>query len=1071
MKQNVGRRGIPRLRVSTLTRKAISAVLALQMLVSAMPAASYAAEGTSGIPARTPETVDYTLYLSNGLHKNSAEGEEVTVSGITYNGSNGYTFDNVDFTSTAQTAIYINKPAVISLKGDNVLTSAYTGGSASETLHIAAASYLGAADTSASLTVEGANNQNGNSSAIAMESYTGTLTVQKGVTLTAEGGTAPSGSASYGIQTSAFTQPQLHIYGHVTASGADKNGVGIYAESKGALSLYPGGMLTASGGETAISNTQSPYLNDFVSKGYSISGSVNTDGSINTVISGEVRDWSQYKYLSMRIFSDDELHKHDMSVSCGSTNPHNFEAWDGTALNKLPIQSEYYLYLTKDVTQSGQFVVPAASTVNLCLNGHVLRQEGTTAPVIMLGNGATLNLCDCNGDNLTHRFTVSDTGLWVLDEEHGTEELTGGVITGGNNTYSGGGVSIGKNYAGGTFHMYGGNIAGNTTSSSGGGVCVLGGTSFNANNIGTFHMYGGTIAGNTALRGGGVCAVTDDDVLSYAYFTMSGNASVRDNAATGSSYGGGGVYISGPSLVAGTKGGMYFAMNDQASITGNHTAGNGGGVDIGGGDCYFIMSGQASITGNSAAKNGGGVYCKASPTLSGAVRITDNTAGGAANNVYVTGESTAMHFGTDGLTEGAEIGVTSAVQLSSSKRDTTVAEAYESRDLSGFFTSDNENYVIKRDERDNTIRLAIIESPPVITTKSLPDGKVNERYELELTATGETPITWTVKCATISDLRIPSNPGNLLLSSQLPQDSVGTHTVIITAKNIYGSAEKELTLTVVDPAASQHTHDISINCSTEGSNLKTFRPLTSVNGVLYIDGVQQTLSDGKYYDLPTGSYYLAEDVTLNRTLRVKSPSVNLCLNGKVLCASGCRAITVGEDPYASLTILDCGKDAEHRFTPTTDSSDLDLWVLDEVNGTETVSGGVITGGILNETSSASEKGAGILLTSGSVELLGGSIAGNEAKNHGGGVCVSGSESPCIFTVTSGSILGNRAQLNGGGVYVEGGTFITGPYSVIANNTCSRGGGLFAGNGTAELSSGIIRENAATYGGGIYILNP
>ena len=156
-------------------------------------------------------------------------------------------------------------------------------------------------------------------------------------------------------------------------------------------------------------------------------------------------------------------------------------AW--TSVTSLPATAGNY-YLDTDVTLSRTWSVPTG-TVNLCLNGHVIKQGKTDTRVISVPTGATLNLYDCG--TTAHAGYVDANGLWHLGTGTGTEtSIKGGVITGGNVTDNGGGVYVN----GGIFTMNSGNISGNTAF-QGGGVYV---------SSGNFTMNGGTITVCTAKK-------------------------------------------------------------------------------------------------------------------------------------------------------------------------------------------------------------------------------------------------------------------------------------------------------------------------------------------------------------------------------------------------------------------------------------------------------------------------------------------------------------------------------------------------------------------------------------------
>ena len=97
---------------------------------------------------------------------------------------------------------------------------------------------------------------------------------------------------------------------------------------------------------------------------------------------------------------------------------------------------------------------------------------------------------------------------------------------------------------------------------------------------------------------------------------------------------------------------------------------------------------------------------------------------------------------------------------------------------------------------------------------------------------------------------------------------------------------------------------------------------------------------------------LTADITIHATLSVNR-TVTLDLNGHVLQYKNDEvhgSPLVVEDG-AHLTIQDSGSNETHTFAPNSDG----LWVLDE-NGSETVTGGVITGGKFTGTVINSESG-------------------------------------------------------------------------------------------------------------------
>ena len=304
---------------------------------------------------------------------------------------------------------------------------------------------------------------------------------------------------------------------------------------------------------------------------------------------------------------------------------------------ELPAAAGSY-YLTKNVTLEKEWVPQSGTT--LCLNGHSITLNAAGAVINMQFYGTIFTLYDCIGTGtITHSMNdgtkYQGGGVAVSD---GTFNMYGGTITGnikGANNY-GGGVAVYH----GTFNMYNGKIINNATSANGyggGGVYV---------SRGTFNMYDGEISGNTALGEGGGILLADNST-----FIMT-DGSISKNVGGDTNYGGG-ICVSY---------GSTFTMKG-GNITGNKS-GKGGGVyvlekETTYGKNTFNMSG-GTITDNTATTTGyqpgGGVYVPSDGifTMSGAVKITDNTNNGVQNNIYLFNNTITI---TGALDKDASIGV------------------------------------------------------------------------------------------------------------------------------------------------------------------------------------------------------------------------------------------------------------------------------------------------------------------------------------------------------------------------------------------------------------------------------
>ena len=169
---------------------------------------------------------------------------------------------------------------------------------------------------------------------------------------------------------------------------------------------------------------------------------------------------------------------------------------------------------------------------------------------------------------------------------------------------------------------------------------------------------------------------------------------------------------------------------------------------------------------------------------------------------------------------------------------------------------------------------------------------------------------------------------------------------------------------------------------------------------------------------------LAADINIDTTLTVNR-TVTLDLNGKVLQMTGSGSV-IKVESSGNLTLTDSNTAAEHKFMPNGK-----LWVLDEANGKETVTGGVITGGKgypFHLISSTVNCGGGVYIApSGQLTMTGGNIIGCSAE-FGGGVCIYPRQNgeQIQFSMSGGSIAGCVASDIGGGVCAYGTFKMSGP---------------------------------------------
>lgn len=140
--------------------------------------------------------------------------------------------------------------------------------------------------------------------------------------------------------------------------------------------------------------------------------------------------------------------------------------------------------------------------------------------------------------------------------------------------------------------------------------------------------------------------------------------------------------------------------------------------------------------------------------------------------------------------------------------------------------------------------LSAVETPS-ITTATLPEAALGREYTQMLTATGTAPITWTVKAGTLPQGLTLSTDG--VLSGTVTQASEkGAHTVTLMAENAAGTAEKELTISVVELAVAQVLDSKGQVVSEHASVQAAIDAATDDQTILLLaDTTEEVVVDGK----------------------------------------------------------------------------------------------------------------------------------------------------------------------------------------------------------------------------------
>ena len=250
-----------------------------------------------------------------------------------------------------------------------------------------------------------------------------------------------------------------------------------------------------------------------------------------------------------------------------------------------------------------------------------------------------------------------------------------------------------------------------------------------------------------------------------------------------------------------------------------------------------------------------------------------------------------------------------------------------------------------------------------------------------------------------------------------------------------------------------------------------------------------------YWVLPAGSYYLAGDITLDKSILIESGEVNICLNGHKLRLNHgtvqiCEVIQLNG---GTLNLTDCQDKGTVCHVDGNPGRGVTVG-----NGTSfTLYGGTICNNVARVSSTKAQGGGVYIGSSSTFNMYGGKISNNRATvgskgtdsdwGYGGGVYCAPNGT---FNLLAGEITENqvRVESNNGGAGLGGGVFNKGTFTMsgdskISNNSITNnspkkqyGGGVCNCDSDAKfvMSGGEISGNyistwysSPAYGGGVY----
>lgn len=858
----------------------------------------------------------------------------------------------------------------------------------------------------ASYTVTATLNGSSSGSALIIDAKTADfpVTIQD---LTITGGSATNGG---GINITQGTV-KLTDGAKITGNTATSNGGGVYVSSNGTLFMYGKALVgdNAKSTTTATSTSTSTYANK-AAKG---AGIYNDGGSV---------------YLG-----------YSAADSITDLTSNNTDGYYGVSRNYA--------------TDSGGGIYHAYGTL-LIASGNISYNRGDSKAGAVYFNYYSSSNTETTLAAGTFKGNTSPMGGAFYIAGSKTVTISGPVDISSNTAVAP--TNGGTSYAGAVYNAGTLKITGNATikGNSASAVGVSGGSAGGANGGAIYNSGTLTITGSSAKISGNSAKVTVNGSAYGGGIHNTGNF-ILEAGSIGES--GSLNYVSGPE----TKGGAVFQYNTFImKSSGTVFAGTGTGLNQN--DVYLAKKSTDAtkvycISVSDGALNSSSTAKITSELLDNGLTVIDGTNLATGNTGFTMADSGSgfniVHSGTLGK---LDIGATIYVSESAISG---VTGGVAGDDTSGYGTQKRPFATIQKAaqktwrEQDYTISVnGTLTATSSANLQNIPNNTNVKATSITLTGTNDATINANSKGSaftlskaipvTITNIKFTggsaTNGGGILVNGVAGAKLTLGDGVTITANNATGGAG------IYFEGTSSSKGNLILKGSSGKISSISANTASNSGGGVYL----------KYANLCMSGYSVIGDTTASKaTSGSKSNSAKY--GGGVYCDTDATV-------WLGYSEANTSKSATLQSTYgicrnyASDSTYSGGGIYFSAAGTHYMSGGSV------DYNGAAAAGGGVYLSTGTLNIAGGTIS-NNAGTSGGGLYVGNSNSALAILSGSGVIDGNTAT-NGGGVYVDGATGSGG--SATRGKLLVYGNGLIGKTGNTIASSSTY-GNRATNGGGIY----